>query len=209
VTDTNVISAFQESQVTRLTGISESQIRYWHRNGFFTGSFSFGDKPSERLYSFRDLVCLKVVNTLRNEANVSLQELRAVKETLAHLGDDLWAKTTLYVLNKHVIFDNPATNSREEVVSGQAVLQIPLKVVAGDMKRVVADAKKRSGDVVGSIERKRGMLHSRPMIAGTRVPVEAIKAFVDAGYSAEDILRQYPFLLKEDVEAAIGYDLAS
>jgi hypothetical protein len=83
-----------------------------------------------RLYSFRDIVSLKA---LRNEANVPLEHLREVKEKLIHLGDYIWAKTTLYVFNKRVVFDNPGTKEKEEVVSGQGVLQIPLQVVAENM----------------------------------------------------------------------------
>ena len=63
--------------------------------------------------------------------------LRAVKERLSHLGDDLWAKTTLYILGKEGCFDNPETGEKEEALSGQGVLQFPLRVVTGNMEEAV------------------------------------------------------------------------
>ncbi|MGN6548624.1 MAG: MerR family transcriptional regulator, partial [Pararhizobium sp.] len=95
-----MISAFTEDHVERLTGLTQRQLRHWDRTGFFSPSFAYEDrrKPFSRLYSFRDLVCLKVLDALRNEAKVPLSHLRIVKDKLAHLGNDAWAKTTLYVL---------------------------------------------------------------------------------------------------------------
>jgi MerR-like DNA binding protein len=69
-----VVSAFTEDQVERLTGISQRQLRYWDRTGFFVPSLAYEDRrsPYSRLYSFRDIVSLKIVSALRNEANVPL-----------------------------------------------------------------------------------------------------------------------------------------
>lgn len=95
-----VIAAFTEDEVRRLTGIRLRQLRYWDRTAFFRPSLidnEDGDQVGS-LYSFRDLVCLQVLNGLRNDNGVSLQHLREVKDKLAKLGADLWAKTTLYVL---------------------------------------------------------------------------------------------------------------
>jgi DNA-binding transcriptional MerR regulator len=73
----NIIAAFTEEQVARLTGISPRQLRYWAGDGFFVPSIELpaADLPPMRLYSFRDLVCLKVINALRNDAKISLTEV--------------------------------------------------------------------------------------------------------------------------------------
>src|SRR5439155_14997477 len=132
-------------------------------------------RPYSRLYSFRDLVSLKVLNALRNECKVPLQELRRVKEILAHLGDDLWTQTTLYVNNKRVAVENPATGMKEEVVTGQGVLQIALMIVAGNLRRAIDDMRERRADTVGKITQNRGLMNNRPVLAGTRIPVRSIK----------------------------------
>jgi uncharacterized protein (DUF433 family) len=211
VADRNVISAFSEEHVERLTGVSKHQLRYWDRTGFFVPSLADENRrrPNSRIYSFRDVVCLKVLNTIRNEIRVSLPHLREVKEGLAHLGDDMWAKTTLYVLNRRVVFDNPETSRREEIVSGQAILQIPLRVVQGDMEKAIHALWTRDPATVGQIERHRGVASSQPVIAGTRIPVRAIKAFSEAGYSIEQIREQYPTLTDKDIRAALAFGKAA
>ena len=203
----NVIAAFTEDQVEKLTGISVRQLRNWDRAKFFAPSMAYEDRsqPLSRLYSFRDVVSLKILNALRNELNVPLQHLRQVKEKLAHLGDDMWSKTTLYVLNKKVAFENPETRAKEEVVSGQGILQIPLEVVTGDMRRAVDDLRKRDETLVGQIEKKKGIANNKPVIAGTRIPVSTIKAFADEGYTVSQIREEYPTLTEADIVAAINH----
>ncbi len=204
---TVVVAAFSEEQVQRLTGISKTQLRYWDRTNFFTPSYADADRRQaySRIYSFRDVVCLHVLNELRNNSRVSLPHLRDVKEKLAHMGDDMWATTTLYVLNRRVVFDNPKTSRREEIVSGQSVLQIPLKVVRGKMEDAVKILWMRDKSKVGTVERLRNVARNQPVIAGTRIPIRAIKNFADAGYSVKEILAEYPDLTSRDVEAALAY----
>jgi uncharacterized protein (DUF433 family) len=206
-----VISAFTEDQVVRLTGISKGQLRYWDRTGFFLPSLAYDNRrsPYSRLYSFRDIVCLKIVNALRNDAKVPLPHLRDVKDKLAHLGDDLWSKTTLYVLNKRVVFFNPEADRKEDVVTGQGVLQIPLKIVSGDMADAIRAMWKRDKTTIGQIERQRNIARNQDVIAGTRIPVRSIKAFADAGYSVDAIKKEYPSLTDQDIRAAIAHKPAA
>lgn len=202
-----VIAAFSEEQAERLTGISKYQLRYWDRTKFFSPSYAEDDRRQSysRVYSFRDVVCLNVLNTLRNSAGVSLPHLREVKDKLAHLGDDMWAKTTLYVLKKKVVFDNPETRKREEVVSGQRILQIPLEVVRGQVADAVKLLWARDKTKIGAVEQMRNVARNQPVVAGTRIPIRAIKNFAEAGYSVKKIIAEYPDLTPKDVEAAIAY----
>ena len=200
-----VIAAFTEEQAERLTGVTRRQLRYWAADLYAPSIDAGGDLSGLRLYSFRDLVCLKVLNALRNDAKIPLQEIRRTKDRLGHLGEDLWAKTTLYVLGKKVVFDNPDTGAKEEVASGQGVLQIPLQVITGQMEAAVRTMRGRRADAVGKIEQKRGIAQNQPVISGTRIPVRSIQAFAKAGYSVGEIIKQYPTLSKRDVEAAIVF----
>jgi len=65
----NVISAFSEEDVERLTGVSVRQLRYWDGTGFFKPSLADDNRrwTFSRVYTFRDVVCLKILNTIRNE----------------------------------------------------------------------------------------------------------------------------------------------
>ena len=204
-----VVAAFTEEHVERLTGVTKRQLRYWAKepDRFYIPSIKFeGDGFADlRLYSFRDLVCLKVLNALRNGSKIQLKELREVKERLAHLGDDMWAKTTLYILGKKVVFDNPETGEKEEATSGQGVLQIPLKVVTGDMQVAVKAMRMRDKLSYGQINQRRGVAQNQLVISGTRIPIRAIKEFSTAGYSVRQILKEYPTLAESDIVAAIEY----
>jgi Predicted transcriptional regulators len=83
-----VIAVFTADQASRLTGVSRRQLGSWDRNGFFKPSIVYGERGAyARLYSFRDLLSLKVLNQLRNKTRVSLDHLREVKRDLSHLGE--------------------------------------------------------------------------------------------------------------------------
>ena len=45
----------------------------------------------------------------------------------------------------------------------------------------------------------------KPVIRGTRVPVEIILRKLGEGATTQDLLDAYPRLTKEDIEAAIAY----
>ena len=47
--------------------------------------------------------------------------------------------------------------------------------------------------------------NGRPVIAGTRIPVQTILEFLGAGDSIEDVLEEYPSLSKEDIYACIQF----
>jgi uncharacterized protein (DUF433 family) len=59
------------------------------------------------------------------------------------------------------------------------------------------------------VQRKRGVVNSKPVIAGTRIPVAAIKAFHDEGYTINQIRQQYPLLTEQDVKAALAFSEAA
>lgn len=206
-----VMSAFTDEQAARLTGLSKSQLVYWDKQDFFKPSFGFENRRSaySRIYSFRDLVSLKILNNLRNETKVPLQHLREVRRKLAHLGDDIWSKTTLFVLRKKVIFRNPETDELEEIVSSQGVLEIPLQMVSNNMVSSVQEFNKRDVATVGKIERKKGFAHNQETIAGTRIRISSIKSFHEAGYSIDQILSEYPTLTPLDIEFAIKHEMAA
>lgn len=202
----NVVWAFSADHVVRLTGLSEGQLRYWDQTGFFSPQFGYEDRrsPYSRVYSFRDVVGLRTIAVLRNDHEVSLQHLRQVAQKLAGLGEDFWSATTLYVLNKHVYFDEPDTGKTRGVVSGQYVT-IPLVSVANDVSEKVKRLKERKDDQIGRVERHRNIAHNAWVFAGTRIPTGAIIQFKEAGYSMEQILREYPTLTAADVTAALKH----
>ena len=51
------------------------------------------------------------------------------------------------------------------------------------------------------------LCNGKPTIRGLRITVESILQYLSEGDSAEDILEAYPFLEKEDIQAAVAFAL--
>lgn len=49
------------------------------------------------------------------------------------------------------------------------------------------------------------ILSGKPIIAGTRMSVEVILEFLASGMEIKEILKEYPYLNKEQIQAAIKY----
>jgi len=49
------------------------------------------------------------------------------------------------------------------------------------------------------------VLSGKPVIKGTRIPVYLILELLAAGMSMDDVLREYPELTREDIQAALEY----
>jgi DNA-binding transcriptional MerR regulator len=76
-------------------GITYRQLDYWARTGLVEPSIrSAHGSGSQRLYSFRDILVLKIVKRLL-DAGVSLQNIRVAVEQLRARGVDDLAKITL------------------------------------------------------------------------------------------------------------------
>jgi uncharacterized protein (DUF433 family) len=203
----NLVMAFSEEHAERLTGLSKHQLRHWDNTSFFKPSLADENRrvAYSRVYSFKDIVALRVLNVLRNQFGISLQHLRKVSDKLSHLEDDRWTKTTLYVFKRKVVFVEPETEQPREVVSGQFVLGLALRAVVEDTERAVAQFRERPSDKIGKIERNRLVAHNATVIAGTRIATATIKRFHAAGYSVEKIIAEYPDLTAQDIKAALEY----
>jgi len=57
------------------------------------------------------------------------------------------------------------------------------------------------------IQIDRKILAGAPCIAGTRIPVYAILQLVEAGYTRKRILKSFPSLSQEDLEAALRFSV--
>ncbi|HYN99643.1 MAG TPA: MerR family transcriptional regulator [Actinomycetota bacterium] len=77
------MEGFSVLQACRFTGCTTHQLRYWDQIGLVRPSVqSTGGRPGvRRLYSFRDLVALKVVKALL-DGGMSLQRVRRAYEYL-------------------------------------------------------------------------------------------------------------------------------
>jgi uncharacterized protein (DUF433 family) len=209
VANSDVITAFTDEQVSRLTGISVRQLRYWDDTDFFCPEYAWEERgdPFSRIYSYLDLVSLKVVARLRKK--VPLQRLRIVKQRLSEFDPTVWRGLKLWVDGDEVAFFHPKTGEPEQVVSGQKIMAISLAETLDELDAGLKEFLKRDDACIGQVAQKRRVMHNRRVVAGTRVPVSAIRAFREAGFTVTEILDEYPTLTQDDVEAALADDEAA
>jgi uncharacterized protein (DUF433 family) len=201
----NIIGAFSEDQVAQLTDLSRAQLRAWNKRGFIKPEFKYGDNPRAAftyIYSFKDLLKLRVLNQLRNVYQVPMKELVRVERELAHMGDDKWTRQRLWVHNRKVVFEEPESLRKREISSRQFVAEIPLEVVTSDARDDIRRLNRRDADEIGRIVKKRYLHSSELVFAGTRIPVSAVHGYLEAGFTDHDIIRRLPDLAPGDIEAA-------
>jgi DNA-binding transcriptional MerR regulator len=118
-------------------GITYRQLDYWARTGLVVPSVrSAAGSGSQRLYSFKDILVLKVVKRLL-DTGVSLQNIRLAVDTLRERGVDDLARITL-LSDGTTVYE---CTSSEEVVDllrgGQGVFGIAvsgaLRELAGSL----------------------------------------------------------------------------
>ncbi len=202
-----VIWAFSANHVVRLTGLSHRQLSYWDRTESFKPYYAEENRrsPYSRVYSFRDVVGLRTIAVLRKLYKIPLQKLRRTARDLSQYKGAPWSDLTLYVFGKEVYFREPDTEKIRGVASGQYIslrLQSIIQDVAGEAEKL----KHRTSDQIGIIERNRYVVHRAWVVAGTRIPTKAISNFKQAGYSVDQILREYPILTKPDIEKALEHE---
>ncbi len=88
--DSSTVSSYRGPQVCKIVGITYRQLDYWARTNLVRPSVQdAAGSGTQREYSYRDLVELKVIKNLL-DAGVSLQAARKAIEYLrAHLGEEL------------------------------------------------------------------------------------------------------------------------
>ena len=120
-------------------------------------------------------------------------------------GVERWIACTLYVLGKRVVFDDPRTQQREDVVNGQRVFDIPLKVAISDTRKSIAEMNQPSLRTPGAITNGKFIMQNEPVFDGTRIPVATVQRYLAAGYGPAAIIAQFPELTVEDITAAESY----
>lgn len=207
----SIMSAFTTQQAATLAKVSERQLGYWETTRVFKPQYVDVAIPGpfKKLYSFRDLVNLRVLGLLRNTHDVSLDELRKASDYLHAFSDAPWADLGLRLHGNHVAFRDP--RSGEWVTAaplGQRVMPLDLEGINRASECDVRESLARSPADYGNITRSRNVMSNAWILAGTRIPVEAVRSLRIAGASEDDVLAQYPSLVPDDIRAADQFDAA-
>jgi uncharacterized protein (DUF433 family)/DNA-binding transcriptional MerR regulator len=187
------LSAFTAERVRRLTNLTARQIQYWDEQHFISPSLTRRKgRGRRRLYSFRDLVALKVAAELRK--SFSLQLIRRVNDYLRNLD---------YRSPLEELYFQESAQWQEARQTGQVVasFMVPVGEIAEDLRRQIS-ADRAEARKPGVIETRRGVLGSRPVFAGTRIAVETVLNLLRDGASEHEVENLYPDLTPADIEAA-------
>ena len=140
-----MIDGYRAPQVCSLVGISYRQLDYWARTGLITPSVQQATgSGSQRLYSFSDVVQLKVVKRLL-DAGMSLKKIRKAMDILgAELASESPLTDVTLLSDGITIY---AAHSASEVVDvfkgGQGVFGIAVGPVedelVGEIHRLYPD----------------------------------------------------------------------
>jgi DNA-binding transcriptional MerR regulator len=130
---------FSGPQVCAIVGITYRQLDYWARTDLVRPSLADArGSGTQRRYSYRDLVRLKVVKNLL-DAGVKLQVARKAIEYLREdLGED-WATASIVLDGTNTVLARTGEDLVDLVRGGQGVLNIvPLGHVVEELARVLA-----------------------------------------------------------------------
>ena len=117
-------TGFGGPEVCRIVGITYRQLDYWARTDLLRPSLVDAQgSGTQRRYSYRDLVALKVIKSLL-DGGVSLQTARKAIDYLRdHLGEDL-ASSSLVIEGSSSVLARSGDDIVDLVRKGQGVLNI-------------------------------------------------------------------------------------
>jgi DNA-binding transcriptional MerR regulator len=139
---------FRGPQVCTLVGITYRQLDYWARTGLLRPSIADArGSGTQRLYSYTDVLELKVIKQLL-DAGISLQRARRAVECLrAGLGADL-ASANLVLVGPDSVLAHGDGDVVDLLKGGQGVLNIvPLSGVLEELDAAIVQLERR-GDTV-------------------------------------------------------------
>ena len=201
------VDFFSAEQASQRTGLSRQQLAAWDRAGVLHPHWRRDDDGYPHAYSFRDLVVLRTLAILRQEYRVPPTELRRVAEWLSAHQTSPWADLRLTIHGRQVQLENgDAASALSEVPRNGHEARLDLDVIARDTEAIVEAGQRRQPEEIGQIVRRRGVMGNVPILAGTRIPTSAVWNFHEDGYTADQIIYEYPRLTPQDIEAAIAFE---
>jgi DNA-binding transcriptional MerR regulator len=132
---------FSGPDVCRVVGITYRQLDYWARTDLVRPSLADArGSGTQRRYSYRDLVRLKVVKSLL-DAGVKLQAARAAIDYLREdLGEAEWETASLVLDGSNSVFVRDGDALVDLVRKGQGVLNIvPLGSMVHELDAAIVE----------------------------------------------------------------------
>ncbi|MBM3703850.1 MAG: MerR family transcriptional regulator [Actinobacteria bacterium] len=132
-------------------GISYRQLDYWARTGLVEPSIrTASGSGTSRLYSFRDILVLKIVKRLL-DTGISLQNVRSAVEHLRARGTDNLATLTLMSDGASIYECASAEDVIDLLAGGQGVFGIAIGTVWREVEGTLAQLPSENPDGVDAV----------------------------------------------------------
>jgi len=130
---------YRGPQVCAVVGITYRQLDYWARTNLLVPSISEAKgSGSQRRYSYRDLLELKVIKRLL-DAGISLHAARRAIEVLRRSGEEV-ASSNLVLTGTQSVLAQTGDEIIDLLKGGQGVLNIvPLSGVVSELEAAIHD----------------------------------------------------------------------
>jgi predicted RNase H-like HicB family nuclease len=184
---------FNSKAVSKITGLSFRQIDYWDSTHFIKPSVSEATGyGSVRLYSFNDLIQLRVAKTLMDKG-ISLQKIRKaityLKKNMSEIEKPL--SELRFLTDGETIF--VLTKDKKEIIdtlkSGQLVFAIALGEIVEDLKgEIIALQKERKYEVTVKGAKYPVILHPDTEDGGFWIECPSLPGCASQGDTVEEAL---------------------
>lgn len=201
--------AFPVPIASVLTGATVAQLAYWRKNTPSAPALLVpeGKRGGRYLYSWADVVALRSIVYVRSEK--SLPRIRRAVATLRALEAEEWTHLASYTLisSKKSIFVRTPTGQLLDV--GEHPGTVLEEIL---MRDVLEPFETRTGRDVPALKRPRphitvdpGVLGGYPVLAGTRVPFDAVAALASENLDVAEIRMIYPSARGEAIHDALAF----
>ena len=156
------MDTYDSKTASRIVGVSLRQLQYWDERDFIRPSVKLAEgRGTKRLYSFHDLVCLKVVQDLARHG-LNLQKIRRCLKPLKDNASrtERPAQSLKYLTDGEELF--VLTNDRRKILDAikrQFVVSLGIgsliRELDGQVKRIALGLARKPGRGLRGLEEKR------------------------------------------------------
>lgn len=187
-------------EAARIAKVPRSTVDYWARTRLIVPSQR---EKRPRLYSFIDLRDLVVAGQLRGQG-AKVRDLRVALDYVRSVDQiDRLAQMNFHVFEGQLVYE-PVSGVEAPHKKGQRVLTV-------NMAEVYRILGMESPEVLQMRPANRVLIDpsvrgGTPVVEGTRIPTRLIADLVTDDISREEILKMYPSLTAEDIDAALEWE---
>lgn len=197
------VGAYSPSVAARVARIKYQNFQAWAKANLLRPTTVALDKKNENVYSYKDLLLIRLIVRLR-EQGIRPKQIKAALDTIALLsgGDkDAWMKATIMVTGGVVAVVLPEKPEWNPVAASQG----PQKMAVVFFPELIEElqAELVPPEQFPYIEVDPEVLGGAPVVKGTRISTKAIVSVKESG---QDPHEAYSELTDEQIENAEAYE---